>query len=306
MFKRQRRRKPMRASFPKIPGDRFSAINGETITVAASTTEFKTCNWSYVGRTVQGPVGLNTYNMIQTIAQQIVNQNLFGGFNNTTALNSMKFEMWNQRQELQLMNMANSDATITAFKIRARNDLPDVASTNDPIATYGQGLAAAGFNTDEVGITNEGILDDNFTLFDSPYFLQLWEIVTTKKFLLKPGRTKTLYLSSKRKHNVNIMRYKRWTDESQSITGATRVLAQAKGATFWVIKAAGTLGRASATATPGFTTPEIVMAATTTCSFSPFGKQNRVLVAITTGIGSGAVSVREPYDMDYKTNTIAT
>jgi len=286
-----------------VPANRYTELCGSTITVGATNSTIKACKWGYPGLDQQAPVGISCYNTLVTLAAQIVDQNLVSS--QTNILDARQFEIWNQRIEIQMMNMANADADIQAYKIVARQDLPDAGSTRDPIATLGQAYAAAGLYPAITGSGNGGLVDDNLSLFEGPDFLKVWKIVKVKKFLLKPGRTKKLYLSRKRKQQISVMRLNRWTDESQTIATSSRVLSQMKGMTMWLFKIAGTLGRASATATPGFTTPEVIITAEYNLQWSSFAVRQRTVNIALNGIGSGAVNVREPYDMDYKTNTIA-
>jgi len=250
------------------------------------------------------PAGLWNYDTMIVIANEVAKNSMFQ--DDTSTLFSGKVEMWNWTTKTQLMNMANSDAHVTAHKIQARQDLPDAGSTRNPIATLGQGYAAAEINAGAPTLGNLGLVDDVFDVWDSPYFLSLWKVLETKKFLLKPGRTKTMYLSSKQRKNINITRLVRWTAAGENIGTAARVLSQQKGMTMWIYKVAGTLGRASATATPGWTTPEVILAAQTHLNYNPMTIKIRSVQGEMEGFGSGTVSVREPYDMDYKTNTIAT
>lgn len=198
-----------------------------------------------------------------------------------------RFMIKNSSQTYQLVNQANSVATVTAYFCLCQRDVQQISSTDsarDPRTILGDGFYQRGEQTAAValpapGTNNPQLFDALLSPFDSHRFCSFFKIYKTQTIKMDPGMNQSFILKS----NSKFINYDHYTQfSSLQINGggtteaSTLQYSHRKGEQFILFKVMGQpsdYNNNQAT----YTTPKIDMITKTHYNFCAINRQQPII-----------------------------
>jgi hypothetical protein len=199
----------------------------------------------------------------------------------TIGTSNFHYEIVKTKVNHQLVNMQSGMANITAFKCRARRDLPNSqAYGNGPVSTLGLGWVQNGVAVPAAG---------NFAMtpFQSPLFCSGYKITSVRNYVLEPGQQLTLSFKQG-KRAVSMQQLSSVVDQTKTWLTANYDFCTAKGSEFYLFKISGQLLDFTATSTgPGYTTPKVFCTTTYNYEFKTAAQQKETIYKYNLGMNVG-------------------
>lgn len=226
------------------------------------TTFGKQCTWYVPSAVAHTPgTGANVLNLSSLslwsipVLQDVMFQN---GFANNFA---QKYFVYRNVLKYRLVNMSNTPAYVTAYKLRVRHDLP--SDTDYPInivSMIADGYASMGIATSGLTANNTLQSADDVSIYSNLGFVEAFQIIGTTKMTLQPGIERGISLKAKSKLiNPTRFQHRRTTfPTAPATTSAGLSISYMSGDVFYLFKLSG--GIADSNVTPalvGFTHPKV-------------------------------------------------
>lgn len=198
-----------------------------------------------------------------------------------------RFMIKNSVQTYQLVNQANSVATVTAYFCLCQRDVQQISSgdsARDPRTILGDGFYQRGETTASVaspapGINNPQLSDALLSPYDSHRFCSFFKIYKTQTVQMDPGMNKSFILKSNSKF-INYDHYTQFTSLQINGGGTTEAstlqYSHRKGEQFILFKVVGQPSD-YANNSPTYTTPKVDMITKTHYNFCAINRQQPII-----------------------------